>query len=107
MIKQLQGKINTLEITSTSQANLPTVATFNPQEACGLHSQIFDYVPGTVNTKRGGLPSMTAKIKRSHFPISKSSSRMGCSSPDLDIPPTVGQGPQSSTPYCASNAAFN
>ena len=31
----------------------------------------------------------------------------GCSSPDLDIPPTVGQGPQSSTAYHASNAALN
>ena len=50
---------------------------------------------------------MTAKTKHSHFPISKSGSRMGGSCPDLDIPPTVGQGPQSSTPYCASNAALN
>ena len=53
-IKQLQDKINMLEITSMSQANLPSVATSNPQEEPGLHSQIFGYVTGTVNTKRGG-----------------------------------------------------
>ena len=59
-IKQLQDKISTLEVTPMSQANLPSVATSNPQEVHGLHSQIFDYVPGIVNAKRG-LPSMTAK----------------------------------------------
>ena len=53
MIKQLQDKISTLEVTSASQANLPSVAMSNPQEMHGLHSQIFGYVPGTVNTKRG------------------------------------------------------
>ena len=52
-IKQLQDKISTLEVTSTSQVNLPSVATSNPQEKRGLHSQIFGYVLGTVNTKRG------------------------------------------------------
>ena len=76
-IKQLQDKISMLEVISASQANLPSVATSNPQEVHGLHSQIFGYVPGTVNTRRGGVPSMTAKIKHSHFPISKSGSRMG------------------------------
>ena len=53
MIKQPQDKISMLEVTSASQANLPSVATSNPQEMYGLHSQIFGYVPGTVNTKRG------------------------------------------------------
>ena len=76
MIKQFQDKISMLEVTSTSQANLPSVAMSNPQEMHGLHSQIFGYVLGTVNTKRG-LPSMTAKIKHFHFPINKSGSRMG------------------------------
>ena len=53
-IKQLQEKISLLEVTSASQANLPSVAMSNNQEVQGLHSQVFDYVPGTVNTKWGG-----------------------------------------------------
>ena len=105
-IKQLQDKISTLEVTSASQANLPSVATSNPQEVCGLHSQIFDYVPGTVNTKRGAAKydSQDQAFSFSHKQVRFQD---GGSSPDLDIPPMVSQGPQSSTPYCASNAALN
>ena len=106
MIKQLQDKISTLEVTSASQANLPSVATSNPQEAHGLHSQIFDYVPGTVNTKRGAAKydSQDQAFSFSHKQVRFQD---GGSSPNLDIPPTVGQGPQSSTLYCASNAVLN
>ena len=106
MIKQLQDKISTLEVTSASQANLPSVATSNPQEVCGLHSQIFDYVPGTVNTKRGAAKydSQDQVFSFSHKQVRFQD---GGGSPDLDIPPTVGQGPQSSTPYYASNEALN
>ena len=106
MIKQLQDKISALEITSVSQANLPSVAMSNPQEECGIHSQIFDYVPGTINTKRGAAKY---DIQDQAFSIFHKQVRFqdGCSSPDLNIPPTVGQGPQSSTPYHASNVALN
>ena len=105
-IKQLQDKINMLEITSTSQANLSSVAMSNPQEEHGLHSQIFGYVPGTVNTRRGAAKydSQDQAFSFSHKQVRFQD---GCSSPDLDIPPTVGQGPQSSTLYHASNAALN
>ena len=105
-IKQLQDKISTLEVTSTSQANLPSVATSNPQEMCGLHSQIFGYVLGTVNTKRGAAKydSQDQAFSFSHKQVRFQD---GVSSPDLDIPPMVGQGPQSSTLYCTSNAALN
>ena len=106
VIKQLQDKINTLEVISMSQANLPSVATSNPQEECGLHSQIFGYVPGTVNTRRGAAKydSQDQAFSFSHKQVRFQD---GCSSPDLDISPTVGQGPQSSTLYHASNAALN
>ena len=106
MIKQLQDKISTLEVTSTSQANLTSVATSNPQEVRGLHSQIFDYVPSTVNTKRGPdkYDSQDQAFSFSHKQVRFQD---GGSSPDLDIPPTVGQGPQSSTLYHASNTALN
>ena len=106
VIKQLQDKISTLEVTSTSQGNLPSVATSNPQEACGLHSQIFGYVPGMVNIKRGAAKydSQDQAFSFSHKQVRFQD---GGSSSDLDIPPTVGQGPQSSTPYRTSNAALN
>ena len=51
-------------------------------------------------TPKGGLPSMTFSHKQVRF-------QDGGSSPDLDIPPMVGQGPQSSTLYHTSNAALN
>ena len=105
-IKQLQDKISMLEITSASQANLPSVATSNPQDRCGLHSQIFGYVPGTVNTKRGAAKydSQDQAFSFSHKQVRFQD---GGSSPNLDIPPMVGQGSQSSTPYHTSNAALN
>ena len=101
MIKQLQDKISMLEITSTSQANLPSVATSNPQEVRGLHCQIFDYVPGTVNTKRGAVKydSQDQAFSFSHKQVRFQD---GGGSTNLDIPPMVGQGPQSSTLYHAS-----
>ena len=106
MIKQLQDKISMLEVTSTSQANLPSVATSNPQEVCGLHSQIFDYVPGTVNTKREAAKydSQDQAFSFSHKQVRFQD---GGSSPNLDIPPMVSQGPQSSTLYHAPNAVLN
>ena len=106
VIKQLQDKISMLEVTSASQANLPSVATSNPQEMCSLHSQIFGYVPGTVNTKRGAAKydSQDQAFSFSHKQVRFQD---GGSSPNLDIPPMVGQGPQSSTLYHTSNAALN
>ena len=78
----------------------------NPQEEHGLHSQIFDYVPGTINTKRGAAKydSQDQAFSFSHKQVRFQD---GCGSPDLEIPLTVGQGLQSSTLYHASNAALN
>ena len=77
-----------LEVTSASQANLPSVAMSNPQEECGLHSQIFSYVPGTVNTRRGAAKydSQDQAFSFSHKQVRFQN---GCSSPDLDIPPQL------------------
>ena len=91
-----------------SQANLPSVAVSNPQEECGLHSQIFDYVPGIINTKRGGgAAKYDSQDQAFSFSHKQVRFQDGCSSPDLATPPTVGQGLQSSTLYHASNAALN
>ena len=105
-IKQLQDKISMLEVTSTTQANLPSVAMSNPQEMCSLHSQIIGYVPGTVNTKRGAA-KYDSQDQAFSFSQKQVRFQDGSSSPNLDIPSMVGQGPQSSTLYHASNAALN
>ena len=72
----------------------------------GLHSQIFGYVPGTVNTKRGAAKydSQDQTFSFSHKQVRFQD---GGSSPNLDTPPMIGQGPQSSTPYRVSNAMLN
>ena len=72
----------------------------------GLHSKIFGYVPGTVNTKRGAAKydSQDQAFSFSHKQVRFQD---WGSSLNLDIPPTFGQGPQSSTPYCTSNAVLN
>ena len=96
MIKQLQDKISLLEVTSASQANLPSVAMSNTQEVQGLCSQVFDYVPGMVNTKRGAAKydSQDQAFSFSHKQVRFQD---GDSSPGLDPPPSSSQGPWSST----------
>ena len=49
-IAELQGQIQALQV-SLSQRELPSVGV--TQEGENLRDQIFNYVPGTVNTKRG------------------------------------------------------
>ena len=49
-IAELQGQIQVLQL-SLSQRELPSVGA--TQEGENLREQIFNYVPGTVNTKRG------------------------------------------------------
>ena len=49
-IAELQGQVQVLQV-SLSQRELPSVGV--TQEGENLRDQIFNYVPGTVNTKRG------------------------------------------------------
>ena len=93
IIKQLQDKISLLEVTSASQANLPLVATSNNQEAQGLHSQVFDYVLGTVSAKWGAAKydSQDQAFLFSHKQVRF---QEGNSSPNLDPPLSSSQGPR-------------
>ena len=50
-IAELQGQIQALQVSLSSQRELPSVGV--TQEGENLRDQIFNYVPGTVNTKRG------------------------------------------------------
>ena len=64
----------------------------NNQEVQGLHSQVFDYVPGTVNTKWGAAKydSQDQAFSFSHKQVRF---QEGDSSPNLDPPFSSSQGP--------------
>ena len=51
-IAELQGQIQVLQVSLSSQRELPSVGVTQEGEN-NLRDQIFNYVPGTVNTKRG------------------------------------------------------
>ena len=51
-IAELQGQIQALQVSLSSQRELPSVGVTQEGEN-NLRDQIFNYVPGTVNTKRG------------------------------------------------------
>ena len=105
MIQQLQNKISLLEVTSASQANLLSVATSNNQEAQGLHSQVFDYILGTVSTKWGAA-KYDSQDQVFLFSHKQFRFQDGDGSPNLDPPFSSSQGPKSSTPYCTVSAAL-
>ena len=89
-----------------SQANLPSVTSSNNQGVQDLCSQIFDYIPSTVNTKQGA-----AKYDNQDQAFSFSHKQVrfqeGDSSPNLDPTLSSSQGPRSSAPYHAVTTAFN
>ena len=53
-IAELQGQIQALQESITSQKDLPSVPSEGvTQEGENLRDKVFNYVPGTVNTRRG------------------------------------------------------
>ena len=50
-IAELQGQVQVLQVSLFSQRELPSVGA--TQEGINLRDEIFNYVPGTVNTNRG------------------------------------------------------
>ena len=50
-ISELQGQGQALQVSLTSQRDLPSVGV--TQEGMNLRDEVFNYVPGTVNTNRG------------------------------------------------------
>ena len=58
-------------------------------------------------TPKGGAAKYDSQDQAFSFSHKQVRFQDGSSSPNLDIPSTVGQGPQSSTLYHASNAALN
>ena len=50
-IAELQGQMQVLQVSLTSQRDLPSVGV--TQEGVNLRDEVFNYVPGTVNTNWG------------------------------------------------------
>ena len=50
-IAELQGQVQALQVSLGSQRDLPSVGT--TQEGVNLRDEVFNYVPGTVNTNQG------------------------------------------------------
>ena len=102
-VHRLQDRVRALELSLASQATLPSV--HHTKEEPDLREEIFNYLPGTVNTRRGAavyesqdqpLP-FQKHVRfgdRSRMPDLKSDD---ADSEDLQtLPPTI---PRSSTPH--------
>ena len=50
-IAELQGQVQALQVSLSSQRDLPSVGA--TQEGVNLRDEVFNYVPGTVNTNQG------------------------------------------------------
>ena len=51
MVHKLQDQVHTLELSLAGHTTLPSVR--HTQEEADLWKEVFDYLPGTVNTRRG------------------------------------------------------
>ena len=53
IIAELQGQVQVLQVSLSSQRELPSVGA--TQEGINLRDEIFNYIPGTVNTNWGAV----------------------------------------------------
>ena len=102
VVHKLQDQVRALELSLAGQATLPSVR--HTQEGADLRKEVFDYLPGTVNTRRGAAVydtqdqafSFRKQVQfgdRSQVPDLKSDT-------DSEDQSSVGQNvPQSSTPH--------
>ena len=105
VVHKLQDQVRALELSLAGQATLPSVR--HTQEGADLRKEVFDYLPGTVNTRRGAAVydtqdqafSFRKQVRfgdRSQGPDLKSDT-------DSEDQSSVGQNvPQSSTPHCGA-----
>ena len=102
MVHKLQDQVRALELSLAGQTTLPSVR--HTQEGVDLWKEVFDYLPGTVNTRRG-----TAMYDTQDQPFSfrkhiwfgdRPQGPDLKSDADSEDQSTVGQNvPQSSTPH--------
>ena len=102
-VHQLQDRVRALELSLASQATLPSVR--HTKEEADLREEIFNYLPGTVNARRGAAvyESQDQPLSfQKHVRFGDRSRMPDLKSDDTDsedpqiIPPTI---PRSSTPH--------
>ena len=98
-ITQLQEQVQALQVSLASQWDLPSVGTF--QREVDLREEVFNFVPGTVNTNRGAVvyhsPDQPFQFQK------QVQIRDRPHQPDLESDTVAGLGPQTShNPPCAS-----
>ena len=105
-ITQLQEQVQALQVSLASQKDLPSVGV--SQREVDLRDEVFNFVPGIVNTNRGAAvyhsPNQPFQFQkqvrfgdRSHQPDLESDIA------GLGVPPTSHLPPYSSTPFCGSS----
>lgn len=107
-IQKLQDKIQSLEVSLASQVNLPSVGVSQSHNGAGFHSEVFNFIPGTVNKQRGAAwydsqDQALSFQKQVRF-------EDGTSSLDLKPHITSGPAPKASTPHRTTsnlNCTFN
>ena len=105
-IMQLQEQVQVLQVSLASQRDLPSVGT--SQREVDLQEEVFNFIPGTVNTNRGAAvyhsPDQPFQFQKQV--------RFGDRphQPDLESDTVASSGPQSShippyasTPFCGSS----
>ena len=106
LIVQLQEQVQVCQVVLASQRDLPLVGV--SQEEVDLREEVFNYVPGKVNTNRGAAvyhsPDQPFQFQkqvqfgdRSHRPD------LELDTAGLGVPPTSHLPPFSSTPFCGSS----
>ena len=105
-VHRLQDQVRALELSLASQATLPSVR--HTKEEADLREEIFNYLPGTVNTRRGAVvyESQDQPLSfQKHVWFGDRSRMPDLKSDDADsedqqiLPPTI---PRSSPPHCGA-----
>ena len=64
-IAELQGQVQVLQVSLASQRDLPSVGV--TQEGVNLRDEVFNYIPGTVNTNQGAQWFTIHLTRHFHF----------------------------------------
>ena len=110
-IAELQGQVQALQVSLASQRDLPSVGT--TQEGVNLRDEVFNYVPGTVNTNRGAAvyqsPEQAFSFQK-HVRFRDRPNRPDLESDVVDsgapMSPPPQLPPHSSMPFCRVNQAL-
>ena len=107
-IQKLQSKIQSFKVSSASQVNLPSMGVSHMQDGPCVCSEVFNFVPGTINKQQGA--AQYDSQDQSFLFCKQVRFEDGTDSLDLDPNIPSSQLPKVSTPYCSTsnlNCMFN